>query len=113
MPPAIEASIKRKAIQEWLSGDSRTKIAIDNNIGEGTVSSIVNYFKVGLDNSEFDSVRELSLAARKQGLTVDDLASHTRLYNYLKSSGAAEDKIESFIDNVNSSNLPPKKSLSM
>ena len=42
MLPAIEASIKRKVIQQWLSGDSRPKIAIDNNIGEGTVGSIVN-----------------------------------------------------------------------
>jgi hypothetical protein len=32
-----------------------------------------------------------------------------RLYNFIKSSGAAEDKIESFIDNINSSNLPPEK----
>jgi hypothetical protein len=28
----------------------------------GTVSSIINYFKIGLDNSEFDSARELALA---------------------------------------------------
>ena len=34
---AIEASIKTKVIQQWLAGDSRAKIAIDNNIGEGTV----------------------------------------------------------------------------
>jgi hypothetical protein len=42
-----------------------------------------------------------------------DLALHARLYNYFQKSGAAEDKIESFIDNINSSNLPPKKSLSL
>ena len=108
MPPAIDASIKRKVMQQWLSGFPRDKIAIDNNIGEGTVSSIVNYFKVGLDNSEFDSIRQLSLAARNQGLTLSDLASHTRLYNYLKSSGAAEEHIESFIDNINSSDVSPE-----
>ena len=37
MPAPIDALIKRKVIQQWLSGDSRPKIAIDNNIGEGTV----------------------------------------------------------------------------
>ena len=37
MPPSIEVSIKTKVIQQWLAGDSRAKIAIDNNIGEGTV----------------------------------------------------------------------------
>ena len=51
MPASIETSIKRKVIQQWLSGDLRQKIAIDNNIGEGTVGSIVNYFKIGLENS--------------------------------------------------------------
>ncbi len=61
MPPAIDITIKRKVIQQWLSGETRTKIATDNNLGEGTVSSIVNNFKVGLDDSEFDSSRELAL----------------------------------------------------
>jgi hypothetical protein len=53
MSAPIEISIKRKVIQQWLSGDLRPKIAIDNNIGEGTVGSIINYFKIGLDAAEF------------------------------------------------------------
>ena len=68
MPASIESSIKKKVIQQWLPGDSRAKIAIDNNIGEGTVGSIVNYFKIGLDQSEFDSARELAIQAKKHGL---------------------------------------------
>jgi hypothetical protein len=44
MPASIEALIKTKVIRQWLSGDSRPKIAIDNNIWEGTVGSIVNYY---------------------------------------------------------------------
>jgi hypothetical protein len=100
LPAPIEPTIKRKAIQQWLSGDSRSKIAVDNNIGEGTVSSIVNNFKVGLDDSEFDSARELALEVRKQGLNLSDLASNFRLHNFIKESGTAEDKIESFIANV-------------
>jgi hypothetical protein len=80
MPAPIDASIKRKVIQQWLSEEARAKIAIDSNIGEGTVSSIVSEFKIGLNDSEFDCVRELALAAKKQGLTVVDLASHFRVY---------------------------------
>ena len=108
MPATIISSIKRKVIQEWLSGHSRAKIAIDNNIGEGTVSSIVSDFKVGLDNSEFYSARELALAAKKQGLTLIQVASHFRLYNYFIKSGATEDEIESFIAKVHFTELPPK-----
>jgi hypothetical protein len=100
MPPAIEESIKRKVIQEWLSGIPRSKIAIDNNIGEGTVSGIVSEFKIGLDAAEFDSARELALAAKKQGLNLSDLASHFRLYNFFRNSGTAEEDIESFVTNI-------------
>jgi hypothetical protein len=111
MPSAIDASIKRKVIQQWLSGDSRSKIATDNNIGEGTVSGIVSEFKIGLDNSEFDSARELALAVKKQGLNLSDLASNFRLHNFIKTLGAAEDKIESFIHNINFSHLPAEKAV--
>ena len=80
MPAPIEASIKTKVIRQWLSGDSRQKIAIDNNVRESTVGSIVNYFKIGLDSSEFDSAMELVLQAKKQGLILSDLASNFRLH---------------------------------
>jgi hypothetical protein len=83
MPPAIEASIKTKVIQQWLAGDARAKIAIDNNIGEGTVGSLVNYFKIGLDNSEFDSARELALQAKKQGLNCQN---YLQILDYTTSS---------------------------
>jgi hypothetical protein len=109
MPAPITDITKKRVVQQWLSGDSRSKIAIDNNLGEGTVSSIVNYYKIGLDSSEFDSARQLALEVRKQGLTMSELSLHVRLYNFIRSSGAAEDKIESFVDNINSSDLPPKK----
>jgi hypothetical protein len=109
MPAYIEASIKRKVIQQWSAGDSRPKIASDNSIGEGTVSGIVSEFKIGLDNSEFNAARELALAAKKQGLNLSDLASNFRLHNSIRNSGAAEHKIESFIDNINSGDVSPEK----
>jgi hypothetical protein len=84
MPAPIDDIIKRRVVQKWLSGEARDKIAIDNNLGEGTVSGIVKEFKIGLDHYEFDSARELAVAANKQGLTPSDLASHTTLYNYFK-----------------------------
>ena len=109
MPAPIDDAIKRRVIQQWLNGDSRSKIADDNNIGEGTVSGIVIDFKIGIDNSEFDSARELALAAKKQGLNLSELASNFRLHNFIRSSGAAENKIESFINNINSGDVSPEK----
>src|SRR5919197_4422906 len=109
MPAPIDESIKRRVIQQWFNGFPRDKIAEDNNIGAGTVTSIVNYHKIGLEELDFDSVRELSLEIRKQGLNWSDLGSHFRLLNFIRKSGATEDKVESFISNVSSNYIPPEK----
>ena len=41
-------------------------------------------YKIGLDNLDFASFRELMVEVKKEGLTPSDLASHTTLYNYFK-----------------------------
>jgi hypothetical protein len=109
MPAPIDESIKRKVIQQWISGESRDTIAAENNVGTGTVSSIIANYKAGLETLDFDSIRQLSIEIRKQGLNWSDLASHFRLYNYFIKSGAAEEKIESFIDMVHSTDISPEK----
>jgi hypothetical protein len=78
-------------------------------VGAGTVTSIVNDYKIGLENSEFELVRGLSIEIRKQGLNWSDLTSHFRLYSYFIKSGANEDEIESFIANINSKDIPLNK----
>jgi hypothetical protein len=99
MPAPINDQIRIRVILQWISGDTRQKNAIDNDIGEGTVSAIVNGWKRGLEDSEYASVREPAVHSKKQGLALNDLASHFRLYNIIKKSGANEDQIESFIIN--------------
>src|SRR3954447_5170670 len=102
MPAAIDEHIRRKVIQQWFNGLPRDKIAAENNIGAGTVSSIVANYKVGLEELDFDSIRQLSLEARQHGLNLSELASHFRLHNYFIKSGASENTIESFITKVSS-----------
>src|ERR1051326_1993095 len=113
MPAAINEQTRKQVIRQWIGGDTRYKIAIDNDIGEGTVSGIVNDWKRGLEDSEYESVRELAVQSKKQGLALSDLASHFRLYNIIKKLGANEDQIESFISNCTSGAgvevLPPEK----
>ncbi|MFL6421248.1 MAG: helix-turn-helix domain-containing protein [Nitrososphaeraceae archaeon] len=74
--------IKRRVVQQWLSGESRDKIAADNNISSGTVTSRVDNYEIRLDDLDFGSFRELMVEAKKQGLTPSELASHFRLYNF-------------------------------
>src|SRR5207245_499267 len=108
MPAAIPDEIRNRAIKQWLSGDTRAKIASDNNIGEGSVTNIVSDFNKGLAVSEFGSIREFVVESRKRGLTLSDLGPSLRLYNYVKKLGANQDQIESFIANLAGSPDPEK-----
>jgi uncharacterized protein (UPF0335 family) len=113
MPAPINEIVKRRVIQMWLAGEAREKIIADNDIGAGTVSIVVDEYKVGLDNFDLDSFRELTLEAKKRGLTSSDLASFFRLYNFFRSSGAKENEIESFITNINSGYIHPGKAIEL
>ncbi|MFL6327381.1 MAG: hypothetical protein ACJ71I_07890 [Nitrososphaeraceae archaeon] len=46
-------------------------------------------------------------------MTPNDLASYFRLYNYFRSSGAAEEDIESFIANISTNNASPEKVIAL
>nr|MDQ6864837.1 hypothetical protein [Thermoproteota archaeon] len=111
MPAAIDTQVKRRVIIQWLAGESRDRIAADNNIGAGTVSNIINEWKKGVEDSEYGSIRELAVFSKKEGLNLGEFASRFRLYNYINKVAANEEQIESFIVNyMNGANsLPPEK----
>src|SRR5919199_188896 len=104
MPPLTDERIRRNVIRQWLSGIPRDTIAEQNNIGAGTVSSIVASHKIGLEELDFDSIRQLAVEARQHGLNFSGLASHARLYNYFIKSGAAENNA-----NVSINDASPEK----
>jgi uncharacterized protein (UPF0335 family) len=65
--------------------------------------------KAGLETLEIDLIRQLALERRKQGLNLSELSSNFRLDNFVRKSGANEDKIETFIANVNSTDISLEK----
>jgi 2-phospho-L-lactate guanylyltransferase (CobY/MobA/RfbA family) len=87
MPAPIDEIVKRRVIQQWLAGEPREKIIADNDIGSGTISIIVDEYKTELDNFDLDSFRELTLEAKKRGISSSELASFFRLYNFFRGSG--------------------------
>jgi hypothetical protein len=113
MPSLTDDQTRRNVIRQWISGFPRDTIAEQNNIGAGTVSSIVANYKVGLEELDFDSIRELAVEARQHSWNFADLASHARLHDYFIKSGASEDQIESFIANVNSSDISPEQTIEL
>jgi hypothetical protein len=65
MPAAIKPVIKKQVIAQYLQGDSRDRIAADNDIGTGTVSNIIDEWKRAVQGSDYDSVRELAVHCKK------------------------------------------------
>jgi hypothetical protein len=102
MSAAIDPVIKKQVVNQWLSGDSRDRIAADNGIGAGTVSNIIDEWKKGVQDSDHKSIRELSVFCKKQGITLNALASCVRLNNYIQRLGANanESTLESLIANL-------------
>src|SRR5437660_5650682 len=100
MPAAIDTQVKKQVVNQWLSGDSRDRIAADNEIGTGTVSNIINEWKKGIEDSDYDSLRELAVYSKKEGFGLIDIASYIRLNKYIQKLGANQDQIEAFIANL-------------
>jgi hypothetical protein len=102
MPAAIDQAIKKQVIGQYLQGISRDRIAADNDIGAGTVSNIIDEWKKGVQDSDYESIRELSVFCKKQGITLNALASCIKLNNYIQGLGANENEstLESLIANM-------------
>jgi hypothetical protein len=84
MPAAIDPVIKKQIVNQWLSGESRDRIAADNGIGAGTVSNIIDEWKKRMQDSDYESIRELSVFYKKQEMTLNALASCIRMNNYIE-----------------------------
>lgn len=109
MPAAIDNEIKTNVIKQWLDGDSRDKIASDNQIGTGTVSGTIREYKKGANAFEYESVRELSISCKKRGINLSTVASCIRLKDHINNSSTNQDGIEAFV--ANPANFPEPKKL--
>jgi hypothetical protein len=83
MPAAIDTQVKKRVKNQWLSGDNRDRIATDNTVGAGTVSNIINEWKKGVEDSDYENIRELAVFSKKQGLNLSKHACSIRLNNYI------------------------------
>jgi hypothetical protein len=105
----IPREIKLNVIRRWLEGESRDKIAREEHIGNGTVSSIIDEAKQ--NDPQFDLLREVARHLKNQGLDIESFAHVVRLRAVLKEnlespagvngekySIETEEKIESLIE---------------
>jgi hypothetical protein len=95
----IPHQIKTNVLREWLQGISRDKIALDNNIGKGSVTGITQQAKNNIP--DLDLLREIALSMRKENMDLSNFASSFRLNKRLSRLGLTEDKIERLLDEIN------------
>jgi len=57
MPAAINPIVNQRAIAQYLQGVSRGATAADN----GAVSNFIDEWKKGVQDSDYESIRELSV----------------------------------------------------
>jgi hypothetical protein len=91
---------KSQIITDWLSGKRRREISLNNGISTGTVSNIVEEWRLRLGGSELDSLRELVLEWRKSGITAAECALGFRIVNVLRSLGTKEDQLYLFLNQI-------------
>jgi hypothetical protein len=92
-------SVKLKVIEGWIQGISRDKIALDNDIGAGTVTGIIQQSKT--DIPDLDLMRELALKLKKENLDLNYFTSAVRLKKVLDRLEVTEENVESFLEEIN------------
>src|SRR5215210_3613885 len=99
MPAKIPKSIRERVIKQWLLGTSRDEIAKVNDIGAGTITTIIKDAKQEIP--DIDLLRQGALVLKKNDLDLSLFAASIRIKNKLDWMGVNEDQIDSLIDNAN------------
>jgi hypothetical protein len=60
MPTKLSDNIKSLMIQQWLAGHERDKIAFDCSNSAGSVTNIVDEWRITLGSYAADQLRDLS-----------------------------------------------------
>ena len=92
MPRIISPDEKLSVIEDWLDGETREDIAINHNIGNGTVYNIVQEWSNNIGIEKANALRELAIQLKKNGLTVSDCAKGFRMSMIFKKYGIKEDE---------------------
>ena len=74
MADRISHEIKTKVIRECLIGKSRNEIALETGLATGSVSNIISQWKKGLQDPQYQDVRELAVQSRRLEMSLTDCA---------------------------------------
>ena len=94
-------AVKSRVIKEWIQGISRDQIASNNEIGAGTVTSIIQQTKNNHPYYDIDLIRELALKLKKENLDLNYFAPAVRLKKLLDRLEMTEEDVEAFLEEIN------------
>jgi hypothetical protein len=94
-------SVTVQVLKEWIQGNSRDKIASNNEIGAGTVTNIIQETKSNYPYYDLDLMRELALKLKKENLDLNYFASAVRLKKVLELLEMTEENAELFLEEIN------------
>jgi len=94
-------AVKARVLKEWIQGISRDQIAANNEIGAGTVTSIIQQTKNNHPYYDIDLIRELALKLKKENLDLNYFASAVRLKKVLDRLEMTEENVEAFLEKIN------------
>ena len=94
-------AVKSRVIKEWIQGISRDQIASNNEIGAGTVTSIIQQTKNNYPYYDIDLIRELALKLKKENLDLNYFAPAVRLKKLLDRLEMTEEDVEAFLEEIN------------
>jgi hypothetical protein len=78
----------------------RNEIASETGLATGSVSNLLSEWMKGLQDPQYEAVRELTVQSRRLRMSLTDYAASFRLFNFLKKLKVDENRIESFILNI-------------
>ena len=94
-------AVKSRVLKEWIQGISRDQIASNNEIGAGTVTSIIQQTKNNHPYYDIDLIRELALKLKKENLDLNYFAPAVRLKKLLDRLEMTEEDVEAFLEEIN------------
>lgn len=97
MPLKIPEVVKNEIILSLFSGSFRKEIATKHHVSEGLVSNIMAEWKSKYGSEQLDTLRTLSIAMRRSGLSVQQCADGHRVAMLMRRLGVDEERFEDFV----------------
>jgi hypothetical protein len=95
IPSRLPDDYKSLAIQGWLNAEQRDKIAVDNGLSAGSVTNIVNEWRVDLGLPSANALRELGETLKRVGIAPSQCALGFRTATLMHRIGAYCRRIQS------------------